>query len=144
MFAMCFFLGVVIICWREVRDAVEPLWLAKHATWSGPVPDPPSRFMCRYTAELVALIDCRWGVVSGEVDGCGTHVWNERDGWILDLTADQFGHTPVHLGRRSARYHCTGWADEATAVPFRRTACEWYRTILRSCSAVASVRGDLG
>ncbi|MHA6631509.1 hypothetical protein ACU61A_39245 [Pseudonocardia sichuanensis] len=94
------------------------------------MPDPPSRFMCRYTAELVALLDPDWVIVLGLVDG-GTHAWNERraDGWFCDLTGDQFGRPAVQLRvGRPPGYVENLWTD-SSPEPFRYRATQWLRKI---------------
>lgn len=106
-----------------------PRWGALHRTWPDPVPDPPSRFMCRYTAELVALLDPGWIPVLGLVNG-STHVWNERaDGMFCDLTGDQLGRATVQLRLgRPPGYVPHRWTD-TDSVAYRVRAAEWLREL---------------
>jgi hypothetical protein len=85
--------------------------------------------MCRYTAELVALLDPGWVPVLGLVDG-STHVWNERaNGTFCDLTGDQFGRPAVQLrlGRPPA-YVPHRWTDTDPAA-YRVRAAAWLREL---------------
>ncbi len=121
-------LGLPETLWA-LRALLEPRWEALHRTWPEPVPNPPSRFMCRYTAELLALIDPRWVPVLGLVDG-QTHVWNECVGeGFCDLTADQFGRPAVQLCRTPpqgyVRHRWTGSGPGA----FRARAAAWLREL---------------
>lgn len=118
-------LGRPVSRWTQLRLELEPLWIDAHSSWSEPVPDPPSTFMCRYTAELVALVDPAWHVVLGVVDG-HTHAWNETmSGEFLDLTGDQFGYPAVqHMPTRPHSYAWHLWT-RASSAPFRRRALRW-------------------
>jgi hypothetical protein len=101
-----------------VRQFLEPQWLAAHEGW-GDIPHPLSRWMCRYTSIFLATLlrelhgEDAWKIVGGRppqtttatdkaqvgilaCDGTwNDHCWVEGFGFIVDLTADQFGHVPV-------------------------------------------------
>ncbi|TQM01709.1 hypothetical protein [Pseudonocardia kunmingensis] len=86
--------------------------------------------MCRYTAELVTMLDPGWVTVLGLVDG-DTHAWNERrgDGSFCDLTGDQFARPAVQLRvGRPLGYVEHRWTGSSPAV-FRSRATEWLRKI---------------
>ena len=86
--------------------------------------------MCRYTAELVALLDPGWVTVLGRVDGA-THAWNEcrAEGLFCDLTGDQFARPAVQLRvGRPPGYVEHHWTDSDPAA-FQYRATEWLRKI---------------
>lgn len=92
------------------RSFLVPHWERWHVAWGPPAPSRPSQWTCvRSSLLLVRALNNR-GVHaafrSGQpVDGqrCGLltahgwagHAWAEADGFIIDITADQFGHAPV-------------------------------------------------
>jgi hypothetical protein len=78
---------------------------------------------CRYTAELVSMLDPAWTVVLGLLDG-DTHTWNERltDGAFGDLTDDQFGRPRVQLlPALPPEYVAHRWTDSGP-TPYRTRA----------------------
>ena len=111
--------------WAQVRNGLEPLWRATHESWPDPMPDPLSRFMCRYTAEYVRLLDSGWNVVLGRVDG-QNHCWSEHKGMFLDLTGDQFGRPPVQFRRGlPVGYMPFPWTN-SPSVSYRARATRWF------------------
>lgn len=112
----------------EIRRFLLPRWVALHEAWGDePVPDPPSRTMCRYTAEFIALVDPRWQRTLGLVNGA-THVWSEGPGGFLDITGDQFGLPEVQTGCRPDCYEPRRWtaAADAAAKRYQDRARDWY------------------
>lgn len=111
-----------------IRRFLVPRWVELHQAWGDdPVPDPPSRVMCRYTAEFVALVEPLWRPTLGLVNG-DTHVWSEGPDGFLDLTGDQFGLPEVQTGpHRPDSYVPLMWtrAARATAQRYQARARAW-------------------
>lgn len=104
----------------RMRRFMEPVWLRWHQAWQAvdgdAIPDVPSRFTCGRTSLFVCRVlqakgyDAAWvnGVPRLKEDGPDegpygfwdgrrwqSHAWVECAGWIIDITADQFGAHPV-------------------------------------------------
>jgi hypothetical protein len=119
----------------QLREELLACWRGTHLSWDETPPQPLSQYMCRYTAELVTMLDPRWRVVLGLVDG-HTHAWNERvpttaarSPLVLDLTADQFARPPVLLtDHRPPGYVPHLWTT-SDAGPYRARARAWRRQL---------------
>jgi hypothetical protein len=127
----------------EIRQFLEPYWLVAHQGW-GDIPDPLSRWMCRYTSLFLATVlretycDTDWQIIGGRpaqavnataqtqvgIFACdGTwndHCWVEGDGRILDLTADQFGYSPVIVTAISDRRYRSNLTERDMAENFQK------------------------
>jgi hypothetical protein len=100
----------------RAREFLEPLWIAAHEGWANePVPNPPSKYMCRYSCLFLKHIlkDAgygEWQILLGrpiteELEGAKNgifgfcapnggwydHAWLIQNEILIDITADQFG-----------------------------------------------------
>lgn len=100
----------------DIRTFLLPHWRLWHRAWGPPAPSTPSQWTCVRSSLFVVRAVERHGVPAafcsgqprdGEAradarpaglstgDGWVSHAWVETAGWIIDITADQFGHAPV-------------------------------------------------
>ena len=98
------------------RRFMEPVWNGWHRNDRRKPPSIPSRFTCGRTSEFLRRtlcgegLDAEWanGIPRLSDDGpeigpygflasgrWESHTWAEVEGWIVDITADQFGAAPV-------------------------------------------------
>ncbi len=93
-----------------------PHWRCWHQAWGPPDPVTPSQWTCLRSGMLLAIAcerdgipatlrsgrprrapmghaDARHGLMT--VDGWVGHAWVEAENFVIDVTADQFGHAPV-------------------------------------------------
>ncbi|MDZ7282143.1 lasso peptide biosynthesis protein [Sphingomonas sanguinis] len=98
-----------------VRSFLLPHWHRWHALWGPPEPATPSQWTCMRSSLLLARVFERCGIRAVIRSGrsrydadcvpmdrglfaAGTwesHAWIEVAGFVVDITADQFGHAPV-------------------------------------------------
>ncbi|MGO4683474.1 hypothetical protein [Hyphomicrobium sp. 2TAF46] len=140
------------------RDFLEPVWLEWHRAWAPGVPDPaiPSTHTCGRTSlflqEILGLegLHAEWasGVprlaeMGPEIGPYGFfaggrwegHAWVECAGWIVDITADQFGADPVIVTPTTDSRYKRGTGD--TALPeFARRRREAVDAILTGWTAL--------
>lgn len=132
----------VITFANTIRQFLEPRWLAAHQSW-GDIPDPLSRFMCRYSSIFLATLlreqdEAPWSIVGGRppqpldatvaatvgmfaCDGTwNDHCWVTGRGLILDLTADQFGHAPVIVTPCSDPRYRANLSEAEMATDFQK------------------------
>ncbi|MGU3314554.1 hypothetical protein ACLBWH_03315 [Sphingomonas sp. M6A6_1c] len=98
------------------RTFLVPHWHQWHEQWGPPMPVTASQWTCvRSNLFLTRVLD-RYGIAAvlrsgqprnrntGIIDACyglfvadcwESHAWIEADGFIVDVTADQFGAAPV-------------------------------------------------
>ncbi len=98
------------------RSFLLPHWSRWHQQWGPPAPSVASQWTCVRSSMFLVRAFCRCGIdarlqsgqppreMSGTVDEeCGVfnaygwmgHAWAEANGFVIDITADQFGHAPV-------------------------------------------------
>ena len=96
-----------VLALADLRSFLEDCWRWSHEVHyarsfprSDPRPSLPSTYMCRHTSrlllELLEETDPGWTLNGGTMatkkgDTPQPHWWIEKDGVIVDLTADQFG-----------------------------------------------------
>lgn len=126
-----------------VRHFLEPHWLAAHEGW-GEIPDPLSRWMCRYSSIFLATLlrelegQETWSIVGGRPpkslnataagefgmlacdDTWNDHCWVTGRGLIIDLTADQFGHAPVIVTASSDPRYRANLTEDDMAQAFQK------------------------
>lgn len=99
-----------------VRAFLLPHWQCWHQAWGPPDPVTPSQWTCVRSSMLLARAFDRDGIPatlrSGRprharmgnahachglltVDGRVSHAWVEAENFVIDVTADQFGHAPA-------------------------------------------------
>jgi hypothetical protein len=147
---------------KAIRVFLEPHWAAWHeakkrrTAGSNPADrdTPPSEGMCRFTAVFLAAVlpeelGGLWRIRGGSpwpplypngglADSQGTwhsHYWLQQGRFILDITADQFGHEPVvYTSSNDPRYRANYSARELRRhlAEARTTPAQWltaYRSI---------------
>lgn len=148
---------------EDVRSVLETLWPDWHAARGRGLPTPPSRGTCQTSSLFLAtcLNKAGWSaaVVQGNSPGdspgavpertegylcSGTwhgHAWVLCGGWIVDITADQFGGPPVQIVRPEDPRYRPGKQDTATpeAIRFRsqlvkKGLSRWQASLDQSCS----------
>jgi hypothetical protein len=101
---------------RVVRAFLEPAWLEWHRAW-GEIPEVASRWTCTRSSLFLQKVlqedfgleaswksgtprllpdgpdDCPYGFQTAL--GWEAHAWVEAQGWIVDMTLDQYGNAPV-------------------------------------------------
>lgn len=119
-----------------VRSFLEPVWLEWHEAW-GEVPAISSRWVCtRSSLFLQKVLRDDFGLAASwksgtprlrpdgpEFGGYGfltprgweSHAWVEAEGWILDMTLDQFGASPVVVTAATDPRYSAG--DGPSALP---------------------------
>ena len=109
-----------------VRTFLLPHWSRWHQAWGPPIPTVPSQWTCvRSSMFLIRAlhrcqIDAR--LQSGQPpkkgsdivgENCGLftagewmgHAWVEANGFVIDITADQFGHAPIIVAPASVHIY---------------------------------------
>lgn len=125
----------------KIRIFLEPLWLKAHEAWADePVPNPPSKYMCRYSCLFLqrVLKDAGYGdwhiflgrPTTPELHGTENgvfgyrstdgkwydHAWLIKDSILIDITADQYGDMPVIVGDSvSTNYNANMSEDDVKA-----------------------------
>lgn len=122
---------------QDIRRFLEPVWITTHKSWGdAPVPDPPSKYMCRYSCLFLQHLLRRhvfgqWRIELGRPpspdlngtqqgnfgyhakNGWHDHAWLVRDGVILDITADQYGDAPIIISSiTSSKYNANLSEDD--------------------------------
>jgi len=98
------------------RAFLHPHWLRWHRIWGPPMPATPSQWTCVRSSIFLVRVLQDQGIEASLQSGqspepspgimpknCGLltaggwagHAWVEAEGFIVDVTADQFGHAPV-------------------------------------------------
>jgi hypothetical protein len=117
------------------RAFLAPRWVDWHAA-EGRAPVPPSKDTCGRSSRFLAVVierelglpvRCATGVPRlglddpdvgpwGFHDGLRwqSHSWVVSAGWIVDITADQFGAPPVVVVTLPSEQHAEGPADTAS------------------------------
>jgi hypothetical protein len=85
-------------------------WHRWHENWGPPAPSLPSQWTCVRSSLFLAQVLERQGIAAAlcsgrpvDDDGFGlltdhgweSHCWVEAEGFVIDITADQFDHAPV-------------------------------------------------
>lgn len=87
-------------CWEWTHE----VHYARSFPRKDPRPTISSTYMCRHTSrmllELLDEVDPGWKLAGGTIKtlderDAQPHWWIEKDGLIIDLTADQFGWEPI-------------------------------------------------
>ncbi len=121
---------------RAVHAFLEPVWPEWHRAWGGQQPVMPSQWTCGRSSLFLQkvlnedlAIPAQW--VSGvpqegsEMKSIGFftgsrwegHAWVEvQQGWIIDITADQFGADAIIVTRDGDARYCKGESDTALPV----------------------------
>lgn len=115
---------------------MEPIWLGWHRTWNGDAPSTPSQWTCGRTSLFLVRaltaegLDASWASGTPRLSpespelgdfgflsdiGWQSHAWVECGNIIVDITADQFGASPVLITDRHDRRYRRG--DRDTALP---------------------------
>ncbi len=118
------------------RAFITPVWREWHAAWGDEQPSIASQNTCGRTSLFLVTvlrheaIDAQWktGVPRPAPEGpelgpygvlvngrWESHAWVEAAGWIIDITADQFGAPPVIITPIGDNRYRPG--DEDTALP---------------------------
>ncbi|KQM21217.1 hypothetical protein ASE73_05990 [Sphingomonas sp. Leaf24] len=122
------------------RRFVAPVWPAWHADWG--VPSPLSRYTCVRSGLFVVRLLAEQGIVgvlrsgvpladerepasasfgfraAGEWE---SHAWVEAGGFVIDITADQFGDAPVIVLPVHDRRYAAGEGPTALPAPGPRS-----------------------
>lgn len=137
----------------RARAFLEPVWRSWYQSDGKPMSDCPSRGTCGRSSLFLqralvhAGIPAVWrsgsphgGRQIGCFDGVNWHghAWVETDGWIVDITADQFGGPPVLVVQHpDARYRADtidAASSEAIARRHRRIDEIWPQWLDRMAS----------
>jgi hypothetical protein len=118
------------------RLFMEPVWADWHAAWGGERPQPLSRNTCGRTSLFIVHVLRHEGIQAtwktgvprleenapdlGPYGFCRngrweSHAWVEASGFIVDITADQFGDEPVIVVPAGDPRYSAGEQD--TALP---------------------------
>ena len=121
----------------DARSFLEPIWIEWHDAWEGDSPSIASRWTCGRSSLFVvnALghegIAATWksGVPRDFEDGPDhgafgfrangkweSHAWVEAGGYIVDVTADQFGAPPVIVVSKGDERYIPGEMDRALPI----------------------------
>lgn len=128
------------------RSFLLPHWSRWHQLWGPPAPLVKSQWTCVRSSMFLAKVlqdqgikavlqsgqapSASSGITAEEcglltVDGWMGHAWVEANGFIIDITADQFGHAPVvvksagdpaYRPARDERYRIAPTKTNAAAV----------------------------
>jgi len=125
------------------RSFIEPVWGDWHDAWGGPRPSPLSRNTCGRSSLFLVKVLAHQGLAaewkSGtprlseagpEVGPFGfrpadrweSHAWVQAGGFIVDITADQFGHAPVIVVPVGDGRYSPGERDTALPVDVENRA----------------------
>lgn len=112
---------------KHVRSFLEPHWITALKSWGDPIPQPPSKQMCRFSCLFLkdVLKESNYGewlIMLGRPDlvksattvdyGFKTkndcwhdHAWLVKDNLLIDITADQFDGDAVYVGRIDSNHY---------------------------------------
>jgi hypothetical protein len=101
---------------------------ADRSRWDGNLKEFPNgscgvvcELLGRYLIEHLGLAPMYVGASKTE-GGFGTHAWLECEGYIIDITADQFGQSPIIVARESP-WHATWDRDDEPRPPITCDKC---------------------
>lgn len=118
------------------RLFIEPIWADWHDAWGGERPHPLSRNTCGRSSLFVVKVLQQEGIAAewktgvprfskheADIGPFGfrangrweSHAWVEANGFIIDITADQFGDAPVIVVPGGDERYSAG--ADATALP---------------------------
>ncbi len=112
---------------HRVRAYLEQLWPQWHAVSGRALQTPLSRGTCQTSSLFLQKVLASHGwdasVACGNIPDCDVgffdghlwhgHAWVCCDGFIIDITADQFGQPPVRICTISEKTYRAGGTDTA-------------------------------
>ncbi|MEO9899295.1 transglutaminase domain-containing protein [Nisaea sp.] len=114
----------------DVRRFLEGIWPAWHKLRGRPLPDPLSIGTCQTSSLFLATVLQEYGFDARVEQGNDPaqdegffndgrwhgHAWVVCGGWIVDVSADQFGCPPVNIEQENAARYRKGSEDTAFDV----------------------------
>lgn len=115
----------------DVRAFLEPVWQDWHRAWGGDQPAIPSESTCGRSSLFLQRALIHVGIAAEWVSGVPapnsvgqkigffdgsyrrSHAWVECQGFVVDVTADQFGAAPVTVCPFDADRYRKGTGDAA-------------------------------
>jgi hypothetical protein len=129
---------------QDVRRFLEPIWVKTHKSWDDePMPDPPSKYMCRYSCLFLQQLLQQYGYGQWSIelgrppspdlngtkegkfgyyakDGWYDHAWLVKDGVIIDITADQYGDAPIIISSITSSKYNANLSEDNAAMDLKK------------------------